>query len=87
MLCLCHCNVDFVHFNLALVIILAKFGWLVYQNSRIYQKNETINLKTHLISPRDSIAGDFEKLPQAFLPHYIRPVWHKLKMIFRDIHS
>ena len=69
----CHCNVDFVHFNMAPFTILVKFGWLVYQNSRRYQKNETINLKTHLISPRDSIAEDFEKLPHAFLLHYIRP--------------
>ena len=73
MLCLCHCNVDFVHFNMAPFTILAKFGWLVHQNSRRYQKNETMNLKTHLISPRDSIAGDIEKLPHSFLPHHIRP--------------
>ena len=57
---------------MALFTILAKVGWLVYQNSRRYQTNETMNLKTHLVSPRNSIAGDFETLPHAFLPHYIR---------------
>ena len=70
---LCHGDVDFVQFNMAPFTILLKFGWLVYQDSRRYQKNETMNLKPHLISPHDSIAGDFETLPHAFLPCYIRP--------------
>lgn len=30
MLCLCHCNGDFVQFNMAPFTILPKFGWLVY---------------------------------------------------------
>ena len=72
MLCLCSCHDDVVRFNMAPFIILAKFGWLVYQNSRRNKKNEMMNLKTHLIGPRDNIAGDFEKLPHAFLPHFIR---------------
>ena len=44
-----------------------------------YQKSKAINLKTHLISPRDSISGDFETLPLAFLPHYTR-FWRELKI-------
>ena len=53
--------------------ILPKFGLLVYQNSRRYQKNETINLKTHLISPRDRIAGNFEIKLHTFLRRFFRP--------------
>ena len=30
MLCLCHCNADFVHFNIySPFTVLVKFGWLV----------------------------------------------------------
>ena len=67
-LCLCQCDVDYVHFSMDPFTLLSKFGWLVYQTSRRYQKNETTDLKTYLISPRDSIAENFETLPHAFLP-------------------